>query len=277
MDTIDVTTLEKYIGVVTTLSEVGIHLWFRGVSSSDFGLVPGLVWKNDCEYESRYVQKFLVGYRGYEKDQPNNPWNTYALMQHHGLPTRLLDWTRSPLLALYFALTQDHEAERTRSVWILPPYMLNRLTLGADSVFCPGAYENRVIDVFEYDSIDLDLYLPEALQPRMVRSMPKDPIAIEAPLFNNRIKSQQGCFTVHGTSEKGIEELFAGVPRSLCRIDIPHGPGRFKLLEDLYKLGINEETVFHNLDGLCARICREEMQQQRLSVLFQREANTVEP
>lgn len=49
-----------------------------------------------------------------------------TLMQHYGLPTRLLDWSESPLVALYFALSSDEDAKADAAVWVLNPMKLNK-------------------------------------------------------------------------------------------------------------------------------------------------------
>jgi hypothetical protein len=172
-----------------------------------------------------------------------------------------LDWTKSPLHALFFALSQEPEKDQPRAVWVLPPHELNKRTIGDDSVFCPGGLESRMILYSNEDrSFNLDEYLPEALDPADHRMLPEKPVAIEAPLAHSRIRGQQGCFTVHGSLAASLETYFGDddSPPTLVRIDIDSIGKREAFLEDLYHLGVNEESVYQDLDSLCARIVREQ-------------------
>ena len=85
---------------------------FRGQRSASWGLVPGLYrqWRDGSteqahhhQLEERLLFRFKLEARPYLTIEPDNDWEWLALAQHHGLPTRFLDWTRSPLVALYFA------------------------------------------------------------------------------------------------------------------------------------------------------------------------------
>ena len=89
---------------------------FRGHSRADFQLIPSLgrvthTSVSRSKYEESLFDIFCREARGYfnSSSLPANEWEWLCLAQHHGLPTRLLDWTHNPLAALYFAVTEHPE------------------------------------------------------------------------------------------------------------------------------------------------------------------------
>lgn len=260
MRTREVSTIYEYLESVTVLLEIGEKLWFRGIASIDYNLVPGLVWRNESQWESNFVHQFLVAYKGYTNLRCDNPWELYGLMQNHGLPTRLLDWTKSPLYGLYFALTQEPDKNTDRVVWVLPPYTLNKLTMGVASIFCPGGLKSRSIKLEDGSELNLDSYLPEALDPNDNHCIPEKPMAIESPLSYPRIKGQLGCFTVHGSSSNSIDHYFSDIeePPYIFSIVLKTKDNRNTFLDPLLSWGINEEYIYQDLDSMVERICREQ-------------------
>lgn len=259
MNTLEASSIYEYLEIVSTLADGGVELWYRGSSNLDYGLSPGLFWKKQAEWESNFVHKFLVRYKAYAQETSENPWELFSLMQHHGLPTRLLDWSRSPLTALYFALTQDPKDDNDRVVWVLPPHDLNESSLGVSSIFCPGVLQSRDIKINEEVSLNLDSYLPEALDRDDNYSLPEKAIAIESPLSRSRISSQQGCFTIHGSSMDGLERQFIkSTPPYLAAVILKTKGNLNSFLDPLLSWGINEESIYQDLDSLARNICRLE-------------------
>jgi hypothetical protein len=77
-------------------------------------------------------------------------------------------------------------------------------------------------------------------------------------LTNQRILAQQGCFTLHGTEKKSIDEYFDIEPNpTIVKIILSDNSYRDKLLTSLYSLGFKEDNVYQDLDSLSSRIVRE--------------------
>ncbi|MGK2235443.1 MAG: hypothetical protein ACI85L_000562 [Pseudomonadota bacterium] len=281
-----ISSLGEYVNLVSGLEN---DLWFRGVASIDFKLIPQVLWMNlDAETEGTVAYRFLRDYGKYVKNDEANPWKVYALMQHHGLPTRLLDWSRSPLVALYFALTQKTDLKNNprKGVWVLDPHLMNEFYTGSDLVYCPSQMGLR--RVYNLNKVEnppyktngkgklweslipkqhienkipfkpLDEYLPYPLYILDPNNTLKNtewnsPLAIEASSKAGRMDSQHSAFTIHDEMSPPLEVLFKEHKGILRFIEI--APNKTQdMLEHLRRAGIHQESIFRDLDSLCKRI-----------------------
>ncbi|MFJ3450382.1 FRG domain-containing protein [Pseudomonas sichuanensis] len=206
---------------------------FRGQRDSNWKLVPGIGRiniSNDSEGSMYFDYRTMAG-----PLLPENlaPWSLAISMQHHGLPTRLLDWTESFAVALFFAL---REGDGTPCVWVLDPYLLNKIQTDSSALYSmsdiKGDYESLFIDRTVTHTATVLAAAPTRHHPRAL--------------------SQKSLFTVHFDAHTPLEEI---VPQAVRKIIIPNEvipeAKRFLLLA-----GINEFTVFPDLDGLARELRR---------------------
>src|SRR5262249_36555293 len=148
-------------------------------------------------------------------------------MQHHSVPTRLLDWTECFAVAVHFALK---DATGDASIWILDPFTLNQASIGSAKVVRPsflGSY--------------FDLYITRTTHLRKKTAA----VALYPLRYNPRVFQQKAGFTLHHDLERPLEEIY---PRALTRIVLPesvHGDARAFLLLS----GVSEFTLFPDLDA----------------------------
>jgi hypothetical protein len=251
-----ISSIHEYLEVVELCTkewfteETSWGPWFRGQSDATWALRPSMYRSSPLKRHIRIVedeirQEFIVRAPSLGPERPQNSWEWYFLMQHCGAPTRLLDWTESALVALFFAVRGGRVRSNTdAAVWILEPWKLNEYVANIKEVIAPGAEAGMVTqhaDRYKYwlpDRYSNTQGLEEQL-----------PVAIYPTHFSRRISSQRSCFTIHGSDFDGFDHLPNKFLKYLRRVVIPAGKTQ-AIVTSLSVAGIDELTVFPDLDGL---------------------------
>ncbi|MBS1979207.1 MAG: FRG domain-containing protein [Bacteroidetes bacterium] len=166
-------------------------------------------------------------------------WELLFEMQHHGVPTRLLDWSESFATALFFAVHKrssiDPGALRP-CIWIADPSRINELSTGDKVIFTPSDLS------FTYHKSFVDKSDPP----------PENPIAMMFPRVNPRMVAQKAFFVLQGRDPHPMN-LNATVRNAFVKIEIPmNALDEAEQFLDL--AGVDEFTVFPDLDHLAMHI-----------------------
>ncbi|REG08462.1 FRG domain-containing protein [Pelolinea submarina] len=211
------------------------EIWWRGQGNINWKLQPSISRTgNNCISESNLNVRFMARAPSRCLNVPNQEdfLNWLFLMRHHGLPTRLLDWTESPLIACFFAVEQQDCNNFDGSISVLNPYLLDKSQFGAEVVFSPiSKIANRfAIPAFDASVDDYEkIYsvYPNEINPRML--------------------NQMSVFTIHGNGI-ALEDL-PDKDNYLRRIRIKK-ESKAKIYEQIDLLGIRESNLFPDLDRL---------------------------
>lgn len=194
--------------------------------------------------EAQFVAEFQRGARNYlTKDQtPEHLIEWLALMQHHGAPTRLLDLTRSPFIAAYFAfefspVRDDHYV----AVWCLNIAHLRDKALALLSQEFGDALKET------QNLINEKLFEVLFYQNNKSLVFPVEPFRM-----NRRYSLQQSIFVSTGTSEepfmKQLHFLQADMPKAVVKLEIPSRDKK-QAMRELLKMNLHRASLFPDLDG----------------------------
>jgi hypothetical protein len=173
----------------------------------------------------------------------DSTWNWLALAQHHGLPTRLLDWTFSPLVALHFATQSLEHFNRDGVIWcvdyvkthsLLPKPLRLILKEEQADVFTTEMLGRAADQLWKFDELAED-------QPFCV--------FLEPPSLDDRIVNQFALLSLMSDGETALDEWLMSRPQLCRRIIIPAGL-KWEVRDKLDQANITERVLFPGLDGL---------------------------
>lgn len=225
-------------------------IWFRGSTNRRYSLVPSLGRRPfGLEHETALINSFKQNAIQFVADRPQSEWEWLFLARHHAVPTRLLDWTESPLIGLYFAINSgDTEAltrndRRDGALWLLLPTELNR--------HAGIILTNRLgLPIFEDRDTHMRNYLPSVMaSEHATRLTPAAGIAVR---HSKRMQAQFSVFTVTHRDQSSIESL--GDQQHIGRYIVPAN-AKARIRRQLESLRIDRLTVFPELDNV-ARLAR---------------------
>jgi hypothetical protein len=239
---VPITDLNSFIGSVLEISnEFKGQVWWRGQSCYSWSLAPSVARNKNSggyHYEQNIIKRFIQGAPSRYSTPPpyddNFAW--LFLMQHHGLPTRLLDWTKSPLFACFFAVREKNYANEDGALFALSPYKLNQDQIGEYGVISPG--DSRAVDAINSafnDNVEDVNYI----------------IGIVPPEIHIRIMVQLSVFTLHG-NHRSFDKL-PRIDNFLYKLLIPK-ENKDQLKNQLKQIGVTESNLFPDLDHLASDI-----------------------
>lgn len=218
---------------------------YRGMDDVSYDLSTSLNRLGESHLERHLLRNF----RKYAQVEGNRSvWNWLALAQHHGLPSRLLDWTYSPQVALHFATSKFRKYDRDGVIWAIN-YV--------DSIHQLPQSLRGIIDeegshLFTAEMLDRGAKTLDEL-PRLKSS--DYVVFLEPPAMDQRIVNQYAVFSMMSNPNINLEDWVVNQDIRNFKIIIPKEL-KWEIRDKLDQSNINERTLFPGLDGLATWLKR---------------------
>lgn len=219
---------------------------FRGMSDQHDDLTTSLYRVALGRPESiephllRSFQKYARS--GVQSVAVGSVWNWLSLGQHHGLPTRLLDWTYSPLVALHFATADLTRYDRDGVIWcvdyaatnaLLPDGLQAVLSRESTGLFTAEMLDEVAGSLATFDGLSAEPFA----------------VFIEPPSFDDRIINQFALFCLMNGPRYRLDAWLADRPGLSDRLIIPREL-KWEIRDKLDQANVSERVLFPGLDGL---------------------------
>ncbi len=228
MDYFEASSVHEYVKIVEGNKPIQ---FYRGVSKSSYSLLSSLGRlkhihsnSNILVFERDALYKFKTQVMSYGSYSHISILDLLLLAQHHGLPTRLMDWTTNPLVALFFSVRNLDKSE-DGCVYILKS---DRKAL--DNYISDNIIGNNNYDNFCGEKRPFVLCIGNSITPR--------------------VNAQSGVFTVHYKPFKVIDESFIDKKIIILK------ENKINIYSSLEKLGVHEHSLFPSLEGLATWVRR---------------------
>lgn len=222
---------------------------YRGLSDSNYDLKTRLIrlGGNFAGLEKHMIRNFKK-YAHRQAPFGDSIWIWLALAQHHGLPTRLLDWTYSPYVALHFATANFNKINLDGIIWcinyvktaeLIPKQLHVELEKEGSNVFIADMLNKACQSLPEFDDLNKDPFL----------------IFFEPPSIDERIINQYALFSLLSDNELILDKWLCEHPGLFRKIIIP-AELKWEARDKLDQANITERVLFPGLDGLSSWLTR---------------------
>jgi hypothetical protein len=224
---------------------------YRGVSTQTGGLETSLARLAGGTRNVIPIELGLLrGFRKYAPagtDGPDTMWHSLARAQHAGLPSRLLDWTYSPLVALHFATAHVDDFDQDGEVWCVDFARVNKLL--------PRRLR-QLLDAEQSEAFTVDMLADFSTLTEFDR-LGRTPfvVFVEPPTIHQRLAAQHALFSLMPSPTARLDRWLAGRPDVYRRIPVP-AAAKWEIRDKLDQANINERVLHGGLDGLARWLAR---------------------
>jgi hypothetical protein len=235
-------SIDHLAAMITEYTRGWNKIWYRGTRSRHDELLPRMLRRlADPQKEKYRAHEFRRRAHARLKDMNSN-FDWLCAMQHYGVPTRLLDWTESLSVALFFSVTPDDSDEvPDPTIWVLNPLRLYGLTEpNCESV--PNTENGHAV-------ANANIAFAEDYE-RSIKLNMSYAIPVAPNFLFERLAMQNGLFTIHGTDARPIEMMIPPDQRDMLLKFVPHRNKLDAIFDCINLIKPSSDALFPDMGGL---------------------------
>jgi hypothetical protein len=220
---------------------------FRGMSSASWTLQTGLMrLAGQFERLEGSLLRNFAKYGHQKGGSRESFWHWLVVAQHHGLPTRLLDWTYSPHIAAHFATGNVDELHLDGVIWAVSVTGVHeRLPRNLKKLL-----RDERADVFTIDMLESYARSLSQFDERFATSRGASVLFLEPPALDDRIVNQSAFHSIMSPANARLDHWLAQTAPELCRRIVIPASVKLEIRDKLDMMNINERLIYPGLDGL---------------------------
>jgi FRG domain len=228
------------------------HVAFRGLSRAEYDLSTSLErLKGDFAKVEGHLLRNFTKYAHGAILEARSTWYWLTLAQHHGLPTRLLDWTFSPYVALHFATSNTEDYDHDGVIWCVDYVAVRNLL---PELLLTEIKREEGMSVFTIEMLERKIKGFDDLA-NLTSNSGDFAIFFEPPSLDGRIVNQLALFSMMSTARTPLDRWLAEHPNLYRQVVIPANR-KWEYRDKLDEIGVTERVLFPGLDGLAGWLRR---------------------
>ena len=232
-----INSVSKYFEVIEHTLQPKDVFWFRGHADIKWDLRPSALRLEGVKNREKALHNLLSEFKKFAYHKVPNPpqysdelaW--MGMAQHHGLPTRFLDWTQSPAVALYFCVSS--KTNTNGAIYLMNPLDVNFKAKKERRVFDIGQDKKMIVKYLDLNGVQ--------------NARGQVPTIAINPIYNSeRVLLQRGAFTLHGNKYFSINGSHVS---SLLELEVK-AKDKKKLMRELARIGIDRMSIFPEVEHI---------------------------
>jgi len=223
---------------------------FRGLSDAEYKLETTLMrLGGDYTQLENHLLRNFSKYAHQNVVEHDSIWHWLSVAQHHGLPTRLMDWTYSPYIATHFATENIEKFDIDGVIWavdyiavnkFVPEILKNELQSEGANVFTSKMLVKHLNSLCDFTTLSKEDFT----------------LFIEPPSIDDRFINQFAFFSISSNPQLAMDEWLLKHPDVWMKIIIPKEL-KWEIRDKLDQANITERVLFPGLDGLSQWLKRQ--------------------